>query len=211
MFPRINRYLTGPHSLDTSAAQHHLIATTLDGDPMNSMSSRWNRSALRLLGSGVFVALAGMAMLTASAAPIDGVGHRHGSGMMGGPMEGGMGGGMMAGLRSERMLDAVNASAEQRSQIKQIMDAAVGDRQAQRDAGRGLHDQVRQLFTQPTVDARAAEALRQQMLAQHDQSSKRMMQAMLEVSRVLTPEQRTKLAEMAGQRRAMMERRAQTK
>jgi protein CpxP len=46
------------------------------------------------------------------------------------------------------------------------------------------------------------------MLAQHDQASKRMMQAMLEASRVLTPEQRAKMADMAGQRRAMMERRA---
>ena len=75
-------------------------------------------------------------------------------------------------------------------------------------AGRGLHDQMRQLFTQPTVDARAVETLRQQLLAQHDQASKRMMQAMLEGSRVLTPEQRAKMADMAGQRRAMMERRA---
>jgi protein CpxP len=67
---------------------------------------------------------------------------------------------------------------------------------------------MRQLFTQPTVDARAVETLRQQMLAQHDQASKRMMQAMLDGSRVLTPEQRAKMADMAGQRRAMMERRA---
>ena len=106
------------------------------------------------------------------------------------------------------MLDAVGATAEQKAQIKQIMDAAQVDLKAQRDAGRGLHDQMRQLFTQPTVDARAVETLRQQLLAQHDQASKRMMQAMLEGSRVLTPEQRAKMADMAGQRRAMMERRA---
>jgi protein CpxP len=47
------------------------------------------------------------------------------------------------------------------------------------------------------------------MLAQHDQASKRMMQAMLDGSRVLTPEQRAKMADMAGQRRAMMDRRGQ--
>ena len=33
------------------------------------------------------------------------------------------------------------------------------------------------------------------MLAQHDQASKRTLQAMLDVSRVLTPEQRKALAE----------------
>ena len=165
---------------------------------MNTLNPRWNQPAVRLLGTGLFVALAGSVMLTAEAAPMDG-GHRHGGGMMGGPM--------MGGMHSQRMLDAVNASADQRSQIKQIMDAAHTDLKAQREAGRGLHDQARQLFTQPTVDARAAETLRLQMLAQHDQASKRLMQAMLEVSRVLTPEQRAKLAELASQRRAGMERR----
>jgi Spy/CpxP family protein refolding chaperone len=62
------------------------------------------------------------------------------------------------------------------------------------------------LFTQPTVDANAAESLRQQMLARHDAASKRMMQAMLDVSRVLTPEQRQQLAQHMKQRRDMMER-----
>ena len=62
------------------------------------------------------------------------------------------------------------------------------------------------LFTQPTVDARAAEALRQQMLAQHDQASQRMLQTMLDVSRVLTPEQRKTLSDRMQQRRSMMER-----
>ena len=126
-------------------------------------------------------------------------GPRHG-GMMGGPM--------LGGPHAERLLDAVNATADQRTQIKQIMDSARADMKAQREAGRALHDQMRQLFTQPTVDARAAETLRQQQLAQHDAASKRMAQAMVEASRVLTPEQRAKtLAErMAGQRRSMMER-----
>lgn len=168
---------------------------------MITISNRWNRSAIRLLSTGLFVALAGSAMLTAEAAPMDGGGHRHGGGMMGGPM--------MGGPHAERMLDAVGATAEQKAQIKQIMDAAHAELKAQRDTGRGLHDQMRLLFTQPTVDARAAEVLRAQLVAQHDQASKRMMQAMLEVSRVLTPEQRAKMADMAGQRRAMMERRGQ--
>ena len=106
----------------------------------------------------------------------------------------------------QHMLDAVNATADQRSQIKAIMDSARADLKAQHDSARGLQDQAMTLFAQPTVDARAAEALRQQMLAQHDQSSKRMMQAMLEVSRVLTPEQRQQMGAKMAERRAMMER-----
>jgi Spy/CpxP family protein refolding chaperone len=104
------------------------------------------------------------------------------------------------------MLEAVNASAEQKSQVKAIVDAAQADLKAQREGGRALMDQQMQLFAQPTVDARAAEALRQQMLARHDSASKRMLQAMLDVSRVLTPEQRKQLADKMAERRSMMER-----
>ena len=48
--------------------------------------------------------------------------------------------------------------------------------------------------------------VRQQMLQQHDQSSRRRMQAMLDASAVLTPEQRAQLAERMKQRREMMQR-----
>lgn len=152
------------------------------------------RQPLRLLIATAVLALAGGLVQTAHAMPFGG-GH-------GGP---GMGM-MMDGSRMERMLDGVNASAEQKAQIKQIMSGALTDLRSQREAGRALRDQAAQLFTQPNVDARAAETLRQQMLAQHDQSSKRMMQAMLDVSRVLTPEQRKLVAERMAQRRGMMER-----
>ena len=161
---------------------------------MTAPSTRWNRTAARLLGTGLAVALASSVMLTAEAAP-GGDGHP--------PHRGGA----MMGLHSERALDAVNATADQRAQIKTILDSAQADLKAQREASRSVHDQLRQAFTQPTVDARAVEALRQQQLAQHDQVSKRVMQAMLDASRVLSPEQRAKLAEMAARRHANMERR----
>jgi Spy/CpxP family protein refolding chaperone len=66
-----------------------------------------------------------------------------------------------------------------------------------------------QVFAAPSVDAAAAESLRQQMLAQHDQASKRMLQAMLDVSKVLTPEQRAKVGERMKQRQAVMQDRQQ--
>lgn len=152
-----------------------------------------NRHPLRLLAATLTVALAAGLAQTASAMPHDGPGGP-GMGLMGG------------GRHVERMLDAVNATAEQRTQIQQIMKAAADDLRAQRDSGRKLHQDMQALFTQPTVDARAAETLRQQMLAQHDAASKRMLQAMLDASRVLTPEQRKTLADRMTQRRTMMER-----
>ena len=128
-----------------------------------------------------------------------GWGHRMGDGM-------GHGWGMMPGWGMERGLDAIGASAEQKAKIVQIMQAARSDLQAQREARLKLRDQARSIFAAPTVDARAAEALRQQMLAQHDAASKRMLQAMLDASAVLTPDQRKALAERMATRQAMMQR-----
>jgi Spy/CpxP family protein refolding chaperone len=143
--------------------------------------------------------------------PMGGGGHpAHMRGGAGGEMHGGMGGGMGLPLghprMAQRLLDSVNATPEQRTQVSSLLEAARTDLQAQREAGRTLREQQRALFAQPTVDARAAETLRQQMLAQHDAGSKRMTQLMLDVSRVLTPAQRQQLAERSAQRREMMQR-----
>lgn len=109
----------------------------------------------------------------------------------------------------ERLLDEVKATPEQRAQIKQITEAARADMSTQREAGRKLHEQNRALFAQPTVDARSAETLRQQMLAQHDAMSKRMLQMKLDISRVLSPEQRAAMAERMKMRGDMMQRHRQ--
>lgn len=128
-------------------------------------------------------------------------------GEMGGGMGEGLGGGMMMGGRhAERALDSVGASAEQKAQLRQIMDTARAEMRPLREAARGLHRQMQQLFAQPTVDARAAEALRQQLQANREQASKRMLQAMLDASRVLSPEQRKQLADRMEQRRNLMQR-----
>ena len=145
-----------------------------------------------LAGAALLVAVLGTVTVSAWAMP-------HGG-------HGGHGMGMFSGQRMERMLDGVNASAEQRTQIKAIAERTMADMKAQREATKSMREQMIKLFAQPTVDANAAEALRAQMLQQHDQSSRRMMQAMLEVSRVLTPEQRKQLADRAAQRGSMMER-----
>jgi Spy/CpxP family protein refolding chaperone len=124
----------------------------------------------------------------------------------GGGMGMGMGMDMMGGRHGERLLDRAGASAEQKTQLRQIMEAARADLQPVREAGRALRRQLMALFAQPTVDARAVESLRQQLQANHDQASKRMTQAMLDASRVLTPEQRGQMAARMEQRRGMMQR-----
>jgi Spy/CpxP family protein refolding chaperone len=130
--------------------------------------------------------------------------HERQPGMM---MHGGAGGPM--GHRIDHMLDGIGATDAQRAQIKQIMMAAGVDMRGQRAAGRAMHAQEIQIFGAPTIDRGAAEALRQQMQAQREQSSKRWMQAMLDAANVLTPEQRAKLATRAKEREAMMQERMQ--
>ena len=171
---------------------------------MKTSTLSLHTAPLRMMALTVLLAIGATAAQTASAQPHEtraGAEHRHGQ--RGGEHMGyGMGSPRMMG----RMLDAVNATPEQRAQIKQITEAARADMHAQHDSGRQLHADAAALFTQPTVDARAAEALRQQMLARHDQASKRQLQMMLDISRVLTPEQRKTLADKMAQRRTMMER-----
>jgi Spy/CpxP family protein refolding chaperone len=168
------------------------------------------------------LAAAALALAAAAAVAAPGMGpggmmgmgpgmHMAGPGGMGMGMGMGMGPGMMGGGRhGEQMLTAINATPDQKARIKAIMEAARNDLRAQHDARHALHEQARQVFAAPTVDPAAAEALRQQMLAQHDQASKRMMQAMLEASQVLTPEQRQQLSQqMAARHEAMQHRHEQ--
>lgn len=100
---------------------------------------------------------------------------------------------------AERMVDRLlmgvdNVTAQQRSQLLSIGREALRDLAGQREAGHKLRERQRQLLVQPTVDAAALEQLRQQMLAQHDQMSRRRTQALLDASRVLSAEQRTQIA-----------------
>ena len=163
---------------------------------MNAASTRWTQRPLHAVLAVAVLAVAAGAAQVAQAMP---GGHegRHGGDMMGGHR-----GGMLA----ERALDSVNATADQRSRIQAIFKAAQDDMAKQREGHRALREQAMALFTQPTVDARAAEALRQQQLAQHDARSKRTMQAMLDAAAVLSPEQRKQLADRMAQRRGMMDR-----
>ena len=139
------------------------------------------KTSLRSWLIALLVALASSVALSAWAQP-------GGSGMHGG----------MWGehpKQMERLLASIQATDDQKARIQQIMRKTMNDMAGQREAGRTLREKARAIFAASTVDANAAEQLRQQMLAQHDQNSRRMMAAMLEVSQVLTPEQRMQMAQ----------------
>jgi len=157
---------------------------------------------LKLLAAGVVIAVTATIALSAWAQPGPG-GHRHG-GEFGGPGLF-MGSPEHVGRAVDHMLDGLNATDAQRTQIKQIVQQAAADLKAQHETGRGLHEKGLQIFTAPTVDAAAAESVRQQMIAQHDAASRRTLQAMLDISGVLTPEQRAKIADHIKQRQQRMQ------
>jgi periplasmic protein CpxP/Spy len=166
-------------------------ATTVKASGTTGQGAR----GVKRMALGLLVAVAGT--LAVSAWAQGGHGHR-GGGFGGAGLFMGQPEHVARGV--DRLLDGLNATDAQRAQITQIAQAAAVDLKAQREAGRGLRERGLQLFTAPVVDARAVEALRVQTLAQHDQSSKRVTQALLDVSNVLTPEQRVKLGERIKQR-----------
>lgn len=121
----------------------------------------------------------------------------------GGADFGGPGGWAMHG----KLLKDAGVSDAQQAQIKQIFKAAFDDLKTQRDTERQLHERMQALFTAPTVDANAVEQVRQQMHAQRDVASKRLTLAMIDASRVLTPEQRAKIATLKNEQREKMKER----
>lgn len=149
------------------------------------------QNLLRVGTVAVALAVGGVA---AQAQP--GHGPRGGPGMM---APGGLFGGHM-----DHLLDAVNATDSQRSQIEALFKAARQDLAGQRDAGMKLHQQMAALYSAANIDAAAIEALRVQISAQHEAASKRMSQASIDAARVLTPEQRAKIAELMKKRQARM-------
>ena len=163
-------------------------------------------SALRWLAASVLVVAAAASSLPAHAQEGGGGGHMApppgGMMLFNGPPE------HIARL-VDHMLDGLGATDAQRAQIKQIAQAAGVDLKAQRDAGRSLRDKGMQAFAAPTIDAAAAESVRQQIVAQQDQASKRVLAALLDIGKVLTPEQRARIGDRMKQRQAMMQERLQ--
>lgn len=105
--------------------------------------------------------------------------------------------GLPHGQRLDRLLEDVKATPAQREQIRKILQAnrpEPGDRETMM---RSYQDQLMQAFV--AGDAKAAETARQQFMSHHDTASRRSVQVMLEVGKVLSPEQRRQLAEQMRQ------------
>jgi len=98
---------------------------------------------------------------------------------------------------TDRMLSRLDATPEQKTRIKAIVQDAIKDLGQAREE----HLKNRQAFVdalkQPSVDRAALKQIREAELKVADSASDRMINAIADAADVLTPEQRGKLAEMA--------------
>lgn len=122
----------------------------------------------------------------------------HAMGGMGHDAKMGAGPSMMPGLMPfagrgmERMAKHLDLNAQQKEQIQKIQTTARANMEQLREEGRSLHEQGAQLWSAAKLDEGAIEQWRQKLSAHHDKMSQQMSRVMLDIAKVLTPEQRTK-------------------
>jgi Spy/CpxP family protein refolding chaperone len=155
-------------------------------NPMTRLMTRPTARPLLQLVATYALALAACVALPAMAQAAPGAwGHGHGENMM-------------------HLLTSVGATDTQIQQIQAIMKEAHASVKTQMQSGRSLHQQLDALLAQSSIDANAAEALRQQEMALHDASSKILLQARIAAANVLTPAQRAALGAKQSQFAALM-------
>lgn len=116
--------------------------------------------------------------------------HGHG---FGGPFSGPLGG---RGL--DRMLASVDATEQQRQEIRTIVDSTRAEVRPTMTEFKDRREQFAALLAAPVLDRAAFEALRRETLASADATSARALTAFLDAAAVLTPEQRAELLERRG-------------
>jgi periplasmic protein CpxP/Spy len=158
---------------------------------MHSSSSNGvfaRRSFASLLAAGSLVALAAYAQAPNPAAPA------------GPPVHSAEHMAKAMDHRISRMIKAVDGTPEQKDRLMKLSQAAMADMKPLREQHMAARKKSMELLAAPSVDRNALEQLRAQQTALRDAMSKRMTQHMADAAEVLTPAQRSKLAERMKQR-----------
>jgi Spy/CpxP family protein refolding chaperone len=98
------------------------------------------------------------------------------------------------------VLSDVDATAEQKAKVTEIMQAAVKDVQALRDQHLAGLTQIHEILAAESIDRARLESAREGELRLADQASRRILTGIADSAEVLTPQQRARLAEMMEQR-----------
>lgn len=100
-----------------------------------------------------------------------------------------------AAVLADRIADEAGANSEQREKLVTVARAAAKDIAPMRQKLRDGRKQIKDAFTQPTIDRGRIEQLRAEQTGAFEAISKRMTQAITDAAEVLSPEQRKKVAE----------------
>jgi len=110
--------------------------------------------------------------------------------------------GPMAGRETEdhlehmqAMLTKIGASDTQKAQIEGLLKPAFEEMKAAHEAHSTAFEQFHEAITAPSIDRAQIESLRAGQLKSLDEASKRMVIAITDAAEVLSPEQRSALAE----------------
>jgi periplasmic protein CpxP/Spy len=105
------------------------------------------------------------------------------------------------GLGVKYALSDVDATAEQKAQVTKILQSAATDVHALADQHFAARKQLHEILSAPSIDRERLEAVRVGELRLADEASKRILQGVADAAEVLTPEQRTALAEHIAEHR----------
>jgi Spy/CpxP family protein refolding chaperone len=97
----------------------------------------------------------------------------------------------------EWVLGRVDASDEQKRQVKNILGSSIDQLLPLGDQHRANREAIATELVKPTIDRVAIEEIRKAELELADQASSRLVTALADVAETLTPEQRTQLLELA--------------
>lgn len=101
---------------------------------------------------------------------------------------------------TDRMLAKIDATDEQKTRIRTLMDATFEDLAGLRDAHDAQRKAALASLTGETVDRAALESARRAEMALADRASERLSRTAADVAEVLTPDQRRRFAEMMKHR-----------
>jgi Spy/CpxP family protein refolding chaperone len=105
------------------------------------------------------------------------------------------------GHRLDRLLDKVNATPAQRTQIEGIWNNLRPQMKANHEQHMAVHQQMAAAFTAPTVDAGQIEQLRRQSMSIADKRSQLFTQGLVQTAQVLTQDQRKQAEALIQQAR----------
>jgi protein CpxP len=99
------------------------------------------------------------------------------------------------------LLSDVDATAEQKAQVTTILQSTATDVHALADQHFAARKQLHEILSAPSIDRERLEAVRVGELRLADEASKRLLTGIADAADVLTPEQRTSLAQSMEEHR----------